>query len=90
MYRIKRHPFEIKAFLRRSLVLSYAVPEERLGSLVRPGLTLDTHQGFGFLLVAMVETDGLRPAAWPWWMGRSFFLTGYRIFVRYRTASGCS
>lgn len=88
MYLLKRHPFEIEAFLRRSLVLAFSLPAERLQPLLKPGLTLDTHDGFGFLAVAMVETEDLRPRGWPKWSGRSFFLAGYRLFVRCRTPAG--
>ncbi len=87
---LRRHPFEVKAHLRRSLVLAYSVPEETLEGLLLPGLTLDTHGGHGFLVVAMVETAGMRPSHVPQALGRSFFLAGYRLFVRYKTQSGKS
>src|SRR5262245_65075545 len=30
----------------------------------------------------MVETQGLRPKGLPAWLGRDFFLSGYRVFSR--------
>jgi hypothetical protein len=38
----------------------------------------------GFLAIAMVQTKGLRPAGFPSWLGQDFFLSGYRIFTRFR------
>jgi len=49
---------------------------------------LDTFHNFGFVAVAMVDTQNLRPTFCPAAMGQDFFLTGYRIFARYRTAAG--
>ena len=42
----------------------------------------------GFVAVAMVQTRGLRPARLPRLFGRSFFLVGTRIFVRFTTGDG--
>jgi hypothetical protein len=36
----------------------------------------------------MVETENLRPSIFPEFMGQNFFLTGYRIFVRYHNRAG--
>jgi Uncharacterized conserved protein (COG2071) len=88
IYALKRHPLSIRAFFGHCLVLTYALPRERLEPLLCPGLTLDTYQDLGFLAVAMVQTRALRPAFLPPIFGLDFFLAGYRIFVRFRTASG--
>ncbi|HLZ63164.1 MAG TPA: DUF2071 domain-containing protein [Ktedonosporobacter sp.] len=85
---LKRHPFAIDAFFDFSLVLTYAFPQEVLQPLLPPGLSLDTYQGSGFLAIAMVQTRELRPAGFPKAFGQSFFLTGYRLFVRHQTANG--
>lgn len=85
---LKRHPIPIRAFFRHSLVLTYAYPQEVLQPLLPPGLFLDTFQNVGFLAIAMVQTEKLRPAFLPEFMGKDFFLTGYRIFARYRTKEG--
>jgi len=85
---LKRHPIPVKARFRHSLVLTYAFPERLLEGLLPPGLVLDTHKGFGFLAIAMVQTEALRPAFLPACFGRDFFLIGYRIFARYSTRSG--
>jgi hypothetical protein len=82
LYLLKRHPFAVEAFFRRSLVLTYAFPAAALEPLVAPGLTLDCHRGCGFLAIALVETEGLRLAHLPEAFGTRFFLSGYRIFVR--------
>jgi hypothetical protein len=82
LYLLKRHPFAVEAFFRRSLVLTYAFPAAALTPLVAPGLTLDCHRGYGFLAIALVETERLRPARLPETFGTRFFLSGYRIFVR--------
>ncbi|HEY8210260.1 MAG TPA: DUF2071 domain-containing protein [Myxococcaceae bacterium] len=81
--RLQRHPFAVEAFFRRSLVLTYAMPSGALQGLIGPGLELDTYEGFGFLAIALVQTQHLRPRGLPTWLGRSFFLSGYRIFTRF-------
>jgi len=73
---------------RHSLVLAYAFPAEVLDPLVPPGLTLDTYDRHGFVAVALVQTEQLRPTRFPRWAGQNFFLTGYRIFVRHHDATG--
>jgi len=85
---LQRHPLPVKAWFRHSLVLTYALPAESLTPLLLPGLILDTFEGFGFIAVAMVQTCGLRPAFLPRALGQDFFLAGYRIFTRFRTADG--
>jgi hypothetical protein len=85
---LKRHPLPISAYLRRSLVLTYAYPQNVLRSLLPPGLELDTFDSFGFLAIAMVQTEKLRPTLLPALFGHSFFLSGYRIFVRFGSRRG--
>ena len=81
---LQRHPFGVEAFFRRSLVLTYAVPKSVLADLVDPGLALDTYDDqWAFVAIAMVQTEGLRPKGFPQWLGRDFFLSGYRIFMRF-------
>src|SRR5262245_41012467 len=88
MYLLQRHRMPIKCRFESSLVLAYAVPPDVLGPLLPPGLALDTYKGFGFLAIVLVQTTDLRPAFVPQGMGISFFLSGYRIFSRYRTRAG--
>lgn len=84
---MRRHPFAVEAFFRRSLVLAYAVPKASLEPLVGPGLEVDTYDDtWGFLAIALVETEGLRPKGFPKALGRDFFLSGYRIFTRFNQA----
>lgn len=85
---LQRHPIPVKAWFRHSLVLTYALPASVLEPLLPPGLVLDTFAEFGFVAVAMVQTRGLRPAFLPHVFGQDFFLTGYRIFTRFRTGDG--
>jgi hypothetical protein len=85
---LKRHPLPVRAFFRHCLVLTYAFPERLLAPLLPPGLTLDGYDGLGFLAIAMVQTEKLRPVGVPAALGQDFFLTGYRIFSRFRTAAG--
>lgn len=81
--RLRRHPFAVEAFFRWSLVLTYALPARALRSLLPPGLELDTYDDWGFLAVALVQTEGLRPQGFPRALGRDFFLSGYRVFSRF-------
>jgi hypothetical protein len=80
-YWMRRHPIPVEAFFAHSLVLTYALPREVLEPLLTPGLALETHEGFGFVAVAMVQTRGLRPALIPRAAGQDFILMGYRIFT---------
>ena len=88
LYRLRRHPFAVEAYFDYSLVLTYAWPRAVLEPLLPPGLVLDTCEDMGFVAVAMVQTRALRPALLPAWLGLDFFLTGYRIFTRYRDQRG--
>lgn len=85
---LKRHPLPIQAFFRYSLVLTYAFPRRVLEPLLPPGLVLDAYEDFGFLAIALVQTEGLRPIGAPRILGRDFFLSGYRIFSRFTTREG--
>ncbi len=85
---LHRHPFPVQAFFRHSLVLTFAYPEALLQALLPPGLTVDSYDGHGFVAIALVQTEALRPAGFPAWLGQDFFLSGYRIFSRYRRTDG--
>jgi uncharacterized protein YqjF (DUF2071 family) len=85
---LRRHLLPIQAHFEFSLVLTYAFPQELLVPLLPPGLSVDTYEGLGFLAIAMVQTRELRPTFIPKVLGQRFFLTGYRIFVRYQTVTG--
>jgi hypothetical protein len=78
----------MSAYFRRSLVLAYAFPRQALEPLLPAGLALDTFGDLGFVAVALVETDHMRPSFLPAACGRSVHLTGYRIFARLKTAAG--
>ena len=82
-HQLKRHPLPIRAHFEFSLVLTYGFDRDILAPLLPPGLALDTCGNLGFLAIAMVQTRELRPAFVPQWMGQSFFLSGYRIFVKH-------
>lgn len=79
---LQRHPFPVVAWFDRVAAVSFAFPESALRPLVPEGLEIDTHEGFGFVTVAMVWTKNLRPAGFPAFLGQNFFLAGYRIFTR--------
>lgn len=68
--------------------MSFAFPEAVLRPFVPDGLEMDTHEGQGFLTVAMVWTKKLRPAGFPEFLGQDFLLAGYRVFTRLREESG--
>jgi len=87
-HRFRRHPFPFEANFEWSLALVYAYPEEALKPFLTPGLELDTHDGFGFIAVALVQTRDLRPRGWPSAFGRDFFLGGLRVFTRYTNSKG--
>lgn len=86
---LKNHPFAVEAFFERSVVLTFAVPKDQLAARIPECLELDTFQDqWAFIAVAMVQTKSLRPKGFPEFLGRNFFLIGYRIFVRLTTRAG--
>lgn len=85
---LRRHPFPVSAYFRQSLVLTFAYPQDLLRPLLPPGLTLDVYDDLGFLAIALVQTEALRPSVLPAMFGRDFFLSGYRIFCRYELPDG--
>lgn len=87
----KNHPFPVQAYFKESVVLTFAIPKEQLISKIPYPLELDTFQDeYAFIAIAMVQTKGLRPKGFPSFLGRDFFLVGYRIFVRYKNLQGKS
>jgi hypothetical protein len=79
---LKRHPVPVTAFFRHALVLTYAFPPKVLAPLLPEGLVLDTWRGRGFLAIALVQTERMRPSFLPAAIGCRFFLSGYRLFTR--------
>ena len=86
--RLKAHPFDVIAKFRDVLVLTYAFPAELLRPLLPTGLELDTFDDagaeIGFVAIALVQVEGMRPTFVPRWLGQRFVLVGYRIFARFR------
>lgn len=88
---LKNHPFAVEAFFKSSIVLTFAIPKEKLKDQIPECLELDTFDDkWAFLAVAMVDTKDLRPKGFPKIMGNNFFLMGYRVFVRYTDIRGRS
>ncbi len=86
---LKNHPFAIEAFFESSLVLTFAIPKDKIQSFIPPCLELDTfNNDWAFVAVAMVQTKDLRPKGFPTFFGNDFFLIGYRVFVRYTNSAG--
>ena len=89
MVSLKNHPFAVDAFFKQSLVLTFAATKEQLQPLIPECLELDTFENkWAFIALAIVQTSALRPCGFPKFLGNSFLLIGYRIFVRYTTNSG--
>lgn len=86
--RLKRHPFPVVAWFDRVVAVSFAFPAEVLRPLAPEPLEIDTHDGWGFVTVALVWTRELRIAGLPRFLGQDFFLAGYRVFTRLRDEDG--
>jgi hypothetical protein len=80
---LRRHPIPMAAHFQHCLVLTYAFPAEALQKLLPAGLEVDRYGRWGFVAIALVQTDSMRPAGLPRWTGQRFFLSGYRIFVKH-------
>lgn len=86
---LQKHPFAVSAYFTSSTVLTFAIPKDELSRMIPPCLELDTYKDqWAFIAIAMVQAKNLRPKGFPEWIGRSFFLAGYRIFVRYQNKKG--
>ena len=85
---LRRHPVAIRATLRESVTLTYAVPASVLRTMLPPGLELDAVGDEGFVAVALVQTERLRPDGLPPALGGDFFLAGYRIFATFTQPDG--
>jgi hypothetical protein len=86
--RLRRHPFAMQAYFKRSLVVTWAYPQDILRPLLPPGLVLHGLDGYGFLATAVVTARALRPVGLPEWAGVDVTLTGYRVFARMPRANG--
>lgn len=86
--RLRRHPIPIQAHLKDCVTLIHAWPADILRPLIPPGLELETVRGYGFTAVALVCTEGLRPASLPRILGQDFILAGYRVFTTCRLPGG--
>ncbi|HET7855323.1 MAG TPA: DUF2071 domain-containing protein [Gaiellaceae bacterium] len=84
LHRLRRHAVPVSAHFRHSLVLAYACPAAALEPLLPSRLMLDRHGDNGLAAAAFVQTEKLRPSFLPRLLGTSFFLAGYRLFVRVR------
>ncbi len=85
----KNHPFAVETHFESSTVLTFAVHKEELHNVIPTCLELDTFQDkWAFIAIAMVQTKELRPKGFPKLFGSSFFLIGYRIFVKYTNNKG--
>lgn len=88
LHLLKRHFLPIRASFDFVLSLTYGVPAALLARFISPGLRLDQWNGLGFIAAAFVQTRFMRPAFLPRFMGANYFFAGYRVFCRYRNASG--
>src|SRR5205814_8889982 len=86
--RLRGHPIPIEAHFHECLTLTYALPADLLRPLLPPGLELDTAGGLGFVAVALVQAEALRPAGGPAVLGQGFCLAGYRVFTTFRAPGG--
>lgn len=69
-------------------MLAYAWPRELLEPMVPAGLELDTYGALGFVAVALVHAEDVRPSPLPAWFGGRGDLVGHRMLVRRRDARG--
>jgi hypothetical protein len=80
--------------VQHNLMLAYAWPRALLEPLIPAELELDTYPDsrtgagsgadLGFVAIALIRAEGLRPRALPRALGGDHVLTGYRVFVRWR------
>lgn len=88
MTSLRRHPVAMTARFRTAIVVTFGFPEPLLAGLVAPTLAVETVDGLGFVAVALVDMEGLRPEAAPSWAGSDAVFVGYRVFVRTQLEDG--
>lgn len=67
---------------RDATVVTFAFPASVVRRLVPSQLRLEVRDGLGFVAVALVDMDGLRPSRLPERVGSDAVFVGYRVFVR--------
>lgn len=78
----RRHPLAMSTRFRDATVTTFAFPASVVQRLVPSQLRLEVRDGLGFVAVALVDMDGLRPSRLPAWAGSDAVFVGYRVFVR--------
>jgi len=89
-WKLKRHPIPMMADFRHCLVVTYGFSASVLTPLLPPGLQLDTLRDVGFVAIALVQVEGMRPVGLPSQLGINCMLIGYRIFTRFQTPTGAN
>jgi len=81
---MRRHGFAVEAHFDFTIAVTFSLPVATVAKGLYPGLQVDQYEDHGFLAIALVQTRSMRPAGLPESLGRDFFLTGYRYFVRHK------
>lgn len=81
-------PIALAAYVRHRLVLTYAWPRELLEPMIPAGLEPATYGALGFVAVALVHAESVRPSPLPQRVGGRCDLVGYRVLVRRRDVRG--
>jgi Uncharacterized conserved protein (COG2071) len=79
---------DLAVHVRHRLVLTYAWPRELLEPMIPVGLEPAAYGALGFVAVALVHAERVRPAPLPQRVGGPCDLVGYRVLVRRRDARG--
>jgi hypothetical protein len=79
---------DLAVHVRHRLMLTYAWPRELLEPMIPVGLEPATYGALGFVSVALVHAESVRPAPLPQRVGGPCDLVGYRVLVRRRDARG--
>jgi hypothetical protein len=83
-----RPAIALAVHVRHRLALTYAWPRELLEPMVPVGLEPATYGALGFVVVALVHVESVRPSPLPHRIGGRCDLVGYRVLVRRRDARG--
>lgn len=90
MTALRSHPVAMTTHFRKVLVLTYAFPRSLLAGLLPHSLVPETVGDLGFVAVALVDMQSLRPERLPAWTGSNAIFVGYRVFVRTELSDGRS
>ena len=87
---LPKNPITMCGTIDQCWLFAYQMPEETASRFLPPQLEAVTHNGCAFWNVVVCKVRAMRPLFVPESLGITYWHVAYRIYVRFRTASGTS